>query len=170
MDNEPHHRSFHSIKLPFSLKKKRKKKVMASYDDIVKDVPEPKKVEFFACMEAKTDDGWDPGKKKKYSSKFDVTSGSLCSLCFSPSSLSYPYIYIYILVYFHHNHRLCCLAMRKHGVRRCGDGRPPIFPHNHLDTRDHQKKTHPDIISSPSSYSTDGFAAKLDNGVTWRGT
>ena len=38
--------------------------MMASYNEIVKDLPEPKRSQFLSCMQGKTDDGWDPGKKK----------------------------------------------------------------------------------------------------------
>ena len=58
---------------------------MASYDQILEDVPEREKKQFYACMEAKTDDGWDPGKK------FDITSGSLCSFPLSFLSLLFPF-------------------------------------------------------------------------------
>ena len=75
---------------------------MASYDEIVKDVPERKKDLFFSCMEGKTDDGWDPGKKKKYSSKFDVTSVSLSPFPFPfpfPSHFSFSSTFITISDY-----------------------------------------------------------------------
>ena len=92
MYKKTHQRSFLSGKRPFSLKKKPRRHAMAYYDKILQDVPDQKRNQFFSCMEAKTDDGWDPGKK------FNVTSGSLFPFPLSFLSLVFTFSSTFITI------------------------------------------------------------------------